>query len=220
MESADLLDECPEVSRVALASAGRCRDLWLAALALDGRIGRMVLGASEPMLGQMRLAWWRDQLRKPVVERPRGDLLLDLIGHSWNGGEHALLALVDGWEALLSPRPLANAAVTQFVDGRGQLSLGLAYRTEQAAAIAQAERAGKLWALADLANHAEADSERERALELGDEVGTERIRLPRELRPLAVLGGLARRSLRSGGQAMLGDRLSPLMALRLGLLGL
>lgn len=220
MESADLLDECPEVSRLALASAGRNRDLWLAALALDGRIGRMVLGASEPMLGQIRLAWWRDQLAKPVSQRPRGDLLLDLIGQEWEGGEHALRALVDGWEALLSPRPLADAAVTQFVDGRGQVSLGLAYRTGQAGAAVQTERAGKLWALADLANHAEADSERERTLELSEEVGTERIRLPRELRPLAVLGGLARRSLRADGQAMLGDRLSPVIALRLGLFGL
>lgn len=220
MESAELLDECPEVSRLALASAGRKRDLWLAALALDGRIGRMVLGASEPMLGQIRLAWWRDQLAKPVAERPRGDLLLDLIGRSWEGGEHALLALVDGWEALLLPRPMADAAVMQFLDGRGQLSLGLAHRTGHIAAAAQAERAGKLWALADLANHAQNKSEHGSALEFSKTVGVERLSLPRVLRPLTVLGGLARRSLRSGGRAMLGDRLSPMIALRLGLLGL
>ena len=73
----DLQEELPEVSRIAFASTGRNRDPWLAALALDGRIGRMVLGASEPMLGQVRLAWWRDQLGKPIGDRPRGDPLLD-----------------------------------------------------------------------------------------------------------------------------------------------
>ena len=31
---------------------------------------------TEPMLGQMRLAWWRDALGKPVDERPRGDAVL------------------------------------------------------------------------------------------------------------------------------------------------
>jgi len=94
----NLLDECPEVSRIALASAGSRRDIWLAAFALDGRIGRMVLGASEPMLGQMRLAWWRDQLGAAASARPQGDLLLDLIGRTWAGNELPLLALVDGWE--------------------------------------------------------------------------------------------------------------------------
>ena len=81
----DLQEELPEVSRIAFASTGRNRDPWLAALALDGRIGRMVLGASEPMLGQVRLAWWRDQLGKPIGDRPRGDPLLDLIGQCWHG---------------------------------------------------------------------------------------------------------------------------------------
>ena len=88
----NLLDECPEVSRIALASAGSRRDIWLAAFALDGRIGRMVLGASEPMLGQMRLAWWRDQLGAPASARPQGDLLLDLIGRTWAGNELPLLS--------------------------------------------------------------------------------------------------------------------------------
>jgi len=101
MESAHLLDECPEVLRVALSSASAHRDIWLAAFALDGRVGRMVLGASEPMLGQMRVAWWRDQLSKLVNDRPRGDQLLDLIGTNWNQNEAALVDLIDGWEALL-----------------------------------------------------------------------------------------------------------------------
>ena len=215
----DLQEELPEVSRIAFASTGRNRDPWLAALALDGRIGRMVLGASEPMLGQVRLAWWRDQLGKPIDHRPRGDPLLDLIGQCWHGREAALLALVDGWEALLGDRPLAQADMIRFVEGRGALAKGLAHLLSHPDHAPEAERAGKLWAFADLAIHAQAEGERSHALEQGVPHARQSLQLPRTMRPLAVIGGLAQRSLRSGGAAMLGDRFSPLVALRLGMVG-
>jgi len=215
----DLQEELPEVSRIAFASTGRNRGPWLAALALDGRIGRMVLGASEPMLGQVRLAWWRDQLGKPIDDRPRGDPLLDLIGQCWHGDEAALLALVDGWEALLGDRPLAQADMMRFVEGRGALARGLAHLLSQVRYEPEAERAGRLWALADLAIHAQAEEERSSALDQGAPHARRPLSLPRSMRPLAVIGGLARRSLRSGGAAMLGDRFSPLVALRLGMVG-
>ena len=212
----DLLEECTEGARIALASAGRNRDVWLAALALDGRIGRMVLGASEPMLGQIRLAWWRDQLGQPASERPQGDPLLDLIGSAWNGHEISLIALVDGWEAMLGEGPVPEADLSRFIDGRAALARGLAARLGEEASAAAAERAGAFWARADIAGHAAHDAEREFAL---DHTLSSAPRLPRRLRPLAVIGGLARRSLRNRGAPMLGDRLSPLAALRLGLIG-
>jgi phytoene synthase len=215
----DLQEELPEVSRIAFASTGRNRDPWLAALALDGRIGRMVLGASEPMLGQVRLAWWRDQLGKPIDDRPRGDPLLDLIGQCWHGREAALLALVDGWEALLGDRPLAEADMMRFVAGRGDLARGLVDLLSHPDHALEAARAGELWALADLAIHAQGEDERSYALEQGAHRANRPLSLPRTTRPLAVIGGLARRSLRADGAAMLGDRFSPLVALRLGMVG-
>lgn len=219
MERTELIDECPEVSRIALASAGRNRDLWLAAFALDGRIGRMVLGASEPMLGQMRLAWWRDQFSQPVATRPEGDPLLDLIGRSWEGGESALRELVDGWEALLSPRPLSETDRASFIAGRASLARALADRAGSPSAAREAQCAGTLWALADLAIHAQEPGERSAALDEAVEFAHDSLRLPRGLRPLSVIGGLARRSLRLGGRPLVGDRLSPFIALRLGLFG-
>ena len=212
----DLIEECTEVARVALASAGRNRKVWLAALALDGRIGRMVLGASEPMLGQIRLAWWRDQLGQRLSERPQGDPLLDLIGAEWSNHETALIALVDGWEALLGERPLPEADLGRFIEGRATLAQGLAARLGEKASAPEARKAGAFWARADIAGHALDDAEREFALDHTLSTG---LRLPRSLRPLAVIGGLARRSLRNRGAPMLGDRWSPLAALRLGMIG-
>ena len=219
MESADLLDECPEVTRVALSSASAHRDIWLAAFALDGRVGRMVLGASEPMLGQMRVAWWRDQLGKLVHDRPRGDHLLDLIGTNWNRNEAALVDLIDGWEALLSPRPLAETAILEFVAGRVNLSQSLANLVGTMDHERDVRRAGTLWALADLAINARDEAELSRAVKLGAAEGTNGLRLSRDMRPLAVIAGLAQRSLHFGGRPMLGDRASPLIALRLSLIG-
>ena len=213
----DLLDECPEVSRIALASAGSRRDIWLAAFALDGRIGR--IGASEPMLGQMRLAWWRDQLGAPASARPQGDLLLNLIGRTWADNELPLLALVDGWEALLGERPFGAADMQRFIDGRAGVARGLAARLGAANAEVRAEAAGRIWARADLAAYASEDGERDRALDQEGGAARAEGQLPAALRPLAVIEGLARRSLRAGGGPMLGDRLSPLVALRLGLFG-
>lgn len=207
------------MSRIALASAGADRALWLAALALDGRIGRMVLGASEPMLGQLRLAWWRDQLDNDPVDRPRGDPLLDQIGEHWVGAEGALRALVDGWEALLGERPLREADAAAFVEGRAAMAAGLAIRLSRKEARGEAERAGRLWACADLAAAASEESENRLARSLATDILAPPLRLPRKLRPLTVMGGLARRALRRESRAMLGDRLSPLVALRLGLLG-
>ena len=211
----DLLEECTEVARIALASAGCNRAVWLAAFALDGRIGRMVLGATEPLLGQMRLAWWRDQLAVPGSARPQGDPLLDLIGAEWAGHERALSDLVDGWEALLGERPLSELAMQRFFDGRGSLGSGVAQRLLQSESAQPAAEASRLWARADLAAYAGDASEREHALSVTASLP----RLQRELRPLSVMGGLAGRSLRRGGVPMVGDRFSPLVALRLGLFG-
>ena len=80
-------------------------------------------------------------------------------------------------------------------------------------------RAGTLWALADLAINARDEAELSRAVKLGAAEGTNGLRLSRDMRPLAVIAGLARRSLRFRGRPMLGDRASPLIALRLSLIG-
>ena len=80
-------------------------------------------------------------------------------------------------------------------------------------------RAGTLWALADLAINARDEAELSRAVKLGAAEGANGLRLSRDMRPLAVIAGLARRSLHFRGRPMLGDRASPLIALRLSLIG-
>jgi phytoene synthase len=76
-----------------------------------------VAGTREPVLAQLRLAWWRDRLAEPAENWPRGEPLLAALT-CWQGRHGALAGLVDGWEALLGEAPLAAPALMQLVDGR------------------------------------------------------------------------------------------------------
>ena len=216
--SENLVQELPEASRLALASAGQNRDLWLAVFALDARIGSYVLGAQEPLLAQMRIAWWRDELRKEPAARPQGDQLLDLIGATWDGQTEGLQYLLDGWEALLAEAPLGKDAISVFVEGREQLAGFLCDRLATERNRAPAVNAARDWALADLAYRLPDETDRALALAMARE-SARPAAPPRALQPLAVLAGLSRRALARGGAPLIGDRLSPLVALRLGLFG-
>ena len=71
-------DILPPEAQLALAwSHAKVRGPLSIALQLDRRLARIVTRTSEPMLGQMRLAWWREMLGKPASDRPRGDAVLD-----------------------------------------------------------------------------------------------------------------------------------------------
>lgn len=215
-----LVDELPEPVRVALSRARSRQAMWLAGFALDARAARAVLGAREPIMAQLRLAWWRDQLRLPPGERAESEELLGLIGRAWPvGDDRVLIGLVDGWEALLAEPPLDDATLQAFADARADMAAALATASDCAGETDEARRAGRLWALADIAGHQSDGSTRRRALALAEQDRGSRLSLSRTLRPLAILGGLSRRALARGGSRLLGDRLSPIVALRLGLWG-
>ncbi|QYJ06105.1 hypothetical protein [Qipengyuania flava] len=210
----DLVHELPEATRLALASAGGNRTQWLTFFALDARVGGYVLGAQEPLLAQMRIAWWRDELAKAPSMRPQGDQLLDAIGSETEG----LRELLDGWEALLAEAPLGREGLEPFVSGRATAVQGLARRLS-VKHLEGAGTAARLWALADLAFRLPDESDRQLALDMAEGLTMRSPALPKPLRPLAVLAGLSRRALARGGAPLVGDRSSPFVALRLGLFG-
>jgi phytoene synthase len=170
------------------------------------------------MLAQMRLAWWRETLARKPSARPAGDPLLELLAR-WQGEEAALVAIVEGWEHLLGAAPLGHDDFTRFVDGRAGAFAALARLQGAAAADRAAAAAGRRWALADLATHLGDGRERQVVLDLAGTLVQGRIALPRRLRWLAVLDGLARRSLARGGVPLLASRMDALVALRLGIAG-
>lgn len=203
-------DPLPPEAELALAWSGpKVRGPLSIALQFDRRLARIVARTSEPMLGQMRLAWWREALAKPLDERPRGDAVLDGIGVHWQGQERALAPMVDAWEVLVTAERLGPDEAAAFGAGRGAFFAGLGLVDDFGAVAARLGLAGRRWALADAAASVSDPAERAVLVAAGLAPGEGDGRIPRSLRGLAVLEALALRALRGGGHPlMLGRRAS------------
>ena len=206
-------DDLPLVQRLALSYAPRhMRKSVLALLTLDHRLATILRQGGEPVIAQIKLAWWRDRLGENPDAWPPGEPLLQAL-RGWPESPSSLVALVDGWEALLA-EDLTMAGIEEFAAGRARAWQALA----PAGSGEQAQQAASEWALADLALHlGEAEAGAARRLALA--VKPLDIRLPRALRPLAVLRGLARRALERGSGELLDGPAAGLVALRIGLFG-
>jgi len=220
-------DEAPDIlapeAELALAwSSPKVRPALSIALQLDRRLARIVSRTSEPVLGQMRLAWWRDALGKPPIERPRGGAVLDGIGLHWAGREAALIQMVDGWEVLVTADRLGLTEAEAFGAQRGAFFAALAVaenaeRAEAGRAQAGSERlaaAGLRWALADAATAISDAEERAVLIAAGLAPSAAGGRIPKELRGLAVLEALALRALGRGGRPLMEGRGAPIAAFR------
>ena len=190
----DLLkSELPPPTVLALAYAPRkVRDAWLGWLALDRRFARIVGEASEPMLAQVRLAWWREILDKPVDSWPSGEPVLTALATVSPSG---LSVAADGWETLLEEK-LDSAALVAAAQGRadGLLALASAMGCRDDGVEGTAFR----WAVADFGAHLAQEKERTIALSLLQATAPSARRMPRRMRPLAILVSLAVTAFREG----------------------
>lgn len=203
----DAADFLPPEAGLALAWSGsKVRGLLSVGLQFDRRLARIVARTSEPMLGQMRLAWWRDALCKPVAERPRGDAVLDGLGVHWAGREAPLIAMVNAWEILVTAQRLGPDEIESFALGRGTFFAALAGDGAPDDLAARLVDAGRRWAIADAANGVSNQTERAALVAAGLAVMGGSKRLPRELRGVAVLEALALRALNRGGRPLMEGR--------------
>lgn len=187
-------DKTPIHPHVALALAHARpvdRPLWEGLFALDRRLGETGARATQPLLIQIRLAWWRDRFAEPASAWPRGEPLLAMLA-GWDAERAALVALVDAWEGDLLGEGAAGALETARIGAL--VALGRLAGCDAGHAIAQAARE---WLDPAAARGAAP-------------------RLPRAMRPLAVRRALALRE--AGGRK--GGRLGDIgLLLRLALFG-
>jgi len=83
----------PQARRAAMAA------LW----GLTARLTKLLMDAREPLIGQIKLAWWRDMAAMIVSDPdalPKGEPLLAELQATW-AGQGGLDALVDAAEAML-----------------------------------------------------------------------------------------------------------------------
>lgn len=213
--SAEPSDPLPPEADLALAwSSPKVRGPLSMALQLDRRLARIVARTQEPMLGQMRLAWWRDALGKPVGDRPRGDVVLDGLGVHWGANEAALVTMIDGWEVLVTADRIGPDEARAFAAQRGAFFAALADAPDDAALGRRLGAAGQGWAAADAAAAVGDPAERAALIEAGLALKPHAASLPRSLRGLAVLDALAQRALRRGGRPLMEGRGASLAAIR------
>jgi 15-cis-phytoene synthase len=207
-------DLLPPASQIAIAYCpAEYRIQFELALALDHRLAQIVARTTEPMLGQMRLAWWRENFQVASLDRPKGDAVLDRISQLWMASSEPLIGLVDGWEMLLAEPPLTEAGAIAFAEGRaGALTASIG--NADAGRVAAARSAARVWALADLAAKVSDPEERAMLVRIGLEQTASRQRLVPQARGLAVLGALGQRALKAGGRPLMAGRGAALTALR------
>jgi phytoene synthase len=170
---------------------------------LDLALADVVATTTEPALGAIRLAWWRERLEeldagKPPPGEPRlSAIARQLLDRGITG--KALSQLDDAWLPLLEPFPWSEAQAEAF-RLRGRILFGIGARL-LGGQPQEAETAGALWSLVDGADHC---SDEQSRILLRHEAARAISQLPRKvpgvLRPLTVLAALAAYDVRPAGK--------------------
>ncbi len=178
-------DRLLALSYVAAARRPALAALWR----LDASLADLAVGAREPMLARIKLAWWRDALTALDAAPPPAEPLLQDVARALRpagvcGAEAARLE--DGWVALLA-EDLAGYACA-----RGAAMFDLSARLLGAEAHSGA---GVTWALVDLARRS---PDRAAAALAAAQASVVPCHWPARLRPLGMLAALATRDVGAG----------------------
>jgi phytoene synthase len=101
--TSDLVLELAPPARLAIAYApSDVRSAFALLLQIDNRFAEILRNAREPMIAQIKMAWWREAFASAADARPKGEPLLQALNEA---GDRiplsALEALASAWEALL-----------------------------------------------------------------------------------------------------------------------
>jgi phytoene synthase len=164
---------------------------------LDAALGAVVSAGREPLISQIKLAWWRDSLEKLDRERAPAEPALEaaareILPRGVTGAE--LSGMEEAWTVLLTPEELSPNDLDSYAAARGGLLFSLSARLLGGAGDTALQKAGESWALADLARHSANAPDRDAALAAAlARMPDHPRRWPARLRPLGMLAALARR---------------------------
>ena len=145
----------PDRRLAALFAPAQTREALLALYAFNHEIARIPESVSEPLIGEMRLTWWREALEALYADpsRPRRhDVLEALAGLTERLPVEEMLALIEARREDLEPAgPDTLAAVEAQVGARAAGLMRLALRLCAPEADPElAETAGRAWGLVGL----------------------------------------------------------------------
>ena len=139
----------------ALFAPAASREALFALIAFNHEIARIPEAVSEPMLGRIRLQWWRETLEaihdgKPARRHEVALPLADAI-HAWGLDRSAFERLLDGREADLEPRtPPDLAGLERYAAATGGALTALmlqASGVEGVSGLEAGREIGTAWAL-------------------------------------------------------------------------
>ncbi len=103
-----------------LVGDAQARRALMALYALNDELARVADSVTQPLLGEMRFAWWREALEEAAAGRPRAHPVLAAIAPALQSGAVRLQDLgeiIDARHRDLEPAPFADeAALTAYID--------------------------------------------------------------------------------------------------------
>ncbi len=178
---------------LAYAASPTNRRVLATVFAFDAHMARQCALAREPLFGQLRLAWWRDQFDGATASDPMLVAIRALPEGALRSG--TWLAIIDAWEASLIMDRDDVVAAQRFAGQRGRAVFGAVDEADEAMLAL-----GEGWALADLAFEAPEVPFTPQLVEAAASklIGLRNVtRLP-ETRALRVLALLAQRDVKGG----------------------
>lgn len=188
-------DRQSPVGLVLMSAPAPSRDALRTLFDLDERLGQIVRTTREPLVGQMRLAWWRDALIALDAAAAPAEPLLRAIQTRLlpRGVSSARLAgMIDGWEDIVVAETVDDAAIDSHIRVRGEGLFAIA-ATLIGRDSPQMAPAGRAWAAADLAAGLSDPAVATMAMHAADVAWSEAFSAPwpAALRPIGALSLIA-----------------------------
>jgi 15-cis-phytoene synthase len=203
---------------LALAYArGDSRDFLALLLRYDRRLGAIIANGKEPLIGQMRLAWWRDVIARPAASRPLGEPLvaaLTALEQAQGGGTAAaasMLLITDAWGGLLANEQWTTAVLADHLAARSAAIFGGYAAAKAGTGLRDGDvvTAGRYWAACSLPEYCQTAAQHDAVT--SHVTGMQPwYRLPATLRPLTILAFAAARQHWGQGSNASGNWLSGL----------
>ncbi len=142
--------------RLAIAHAKpEFRDFLTLILEFDSRLKDTTIRTTEPLIGQLKLAWWRDAITAAPDSRPAGEPLFTKLRALEDRGQgtyaaKAMLDLLSAWECLIVNQDDVMAVAEQFAFDRSAGVFGGFLNMSGFSDQEQLLVLGQSWALADI----------------------------------------------------------------------
>ncbi len=184
---------------IALAYARRAvREGLSRLLVLDRFFAETALSRREPMLTQIRLAWWREQLERIDCTVVAADPMLETARwlvqrHDVSGDQ--LAALVNAWDTLIAGESDSGRAIELHAISRGRALAAIGAAIAKDAARDEVSALLSAWSARQCALRATDLAVADSAIEIATRLqGALPLTLmPASMRPLAILSRLAER---------------------------